>query len=52
MIAEFFMYLGLLAVGVGVAGGISWLALTAWAWVERSDYERGLSFRMWLRLHR
>lgn len=52
MIGTFFMWLGAMAVTVGVAGGIAWLAMTAWAWAERPDAERGLPFMMWLRLHR
>lgn len=36
----------------GAAGGLAWLAMVGWAWVERSDAERGLPFMTWLRLHR
>lgn len=52
MVADFFMYLGAAALVIGAAGGISWLGVTAWAWVERSDAERGFPFLMWLRMRR
>lgn len=37
------------ALVAAVAWGIAWIVSTAWAWLERSDSERGLSFRTWLR---
>lgn len=49
---EFLVYVVAAAVVAGAAGGLAWIALTVWAWAERSDAERGLPFRMWLRHRR
>lgn len=49
---EFFIYLVAALVIGGAAMGLVWALLTAWAWAERSDAERGFPFLMWLRMRR
>lgn len=49
---DLLFYVVAAALVAGAAGGLAWITITAWAWAERSDAERGLPFRMWLRHRR
>lgn len=51
-VLDLLFYVVAAALVAGAAGGLAWITITAWAWAERSDAERGLPFRMWLRHRR
>lgn len=51
MIEFLFSLLAVLTI-FALAVTVAWWVITAWAWLERSDAEKGWSFRQWLRIYR
>lgn len=49
---DLILMLWLIVVAISIPLTIVWIAMMVWAWLERSDAERGFSFVEWYRKYR